>query len=171
MNAAEQSEYIVQCVRDAGSMYEADARAFLAEHDGHVRTKALAEGAEAIDVKQDECEAEERKRFGSLDHERVLQGEAVRDMAALLRQMADGEKTTTPAATATPDFFQPGHTYAREHHAATIRFLVRYIDDAPDGTYRVAFGWRVEDGDFGWTPFDSDDFTGWTDITPGGTRG
>jgi hypothetical protein len=70
----------------------------------------------------------------------------------------------------TSDFFQPGHTYAREHHASTIRFLVRYIDTDPAGIYRVAFGWRVEDGDVTWSPSDSDDFTGWVDVTEGGDR-
>ncbi|MGV9282172.1 hypothetical protein [Streptomyces sp. NPDC003730] len=63
------------------------------------------------------------------------------------------------------DFFQPGRTYAREHHASTVRFLVKLVDQSPDGTYRVAFGWRVEDGDVTWSPFDSDDFTGWVAIT------
>lgn len=48
MNAAEQTEYIVQCVRDAGSMYEKDARSFLAEHDGHVRTGVLNEALDSI---------------------------------------------------------------------------------------------------------------------------
>ncbi|MFF7485580.1 hypothetical protein ACFZBC_08790 [Streptomyces luteogriseus] len=67
-----------------------------------------------------------------------------------------------------PDFFKPGHTYAREHHAATIRFLVRYVDDCPDGFGRVAFGWRVEDGDVTYSPFDSDDFTGWALVSEGG---
>ncbi|MFD4257775.1 hypothetical protein ACFWR9_09085 [Streptomyces sp. NPDC058534] len=43
MRAADQSEYIVQCIREAGSMYEDDARAFLAEHDAHIRAEALAE--------------------------------------------------------------------------------------------------------------------------------
>ncbi|MFH8792260.1 hypothetical protein [Streptomyces sp. NPDC017941] len=43
MRAADQSEYIVQCVREAASMYEDDARKFLAEHDSHVRAEALAE--------------------------------------------------------------------------------------------------------------------------------
>lgn len=62
-------------------------------------------------------------------------------------------------------FFQPDHTYVREHHAATIRFLVKHVDDSPCGTYRVAFGWSVEDGDVTWAPFDSDDLTGWVDAT------
>ena len=72
---------------------------------------------------------------------------------------------TDRAEAAKPEFFELGHTYAREHHAATMRFLVKYIDDSPDGTYRVAFGWRGEDGDVTWSPFDSDDFDGWIDVT------
>lgn len=48
MNAPEQSDYIVQCLRTAGSMYEKDARAFLAEHDAGVRTKALHEALDSI---------------------------------------------------------------------------------------------------------------------------
>jgi hypothetical protein len=76
----------------------------------------------------------------------------------------------SPKAATTPDFFQPGHTYTREHHAATIRFLVRYVDASPCGTYRVAFGWRIEDGDVTWSPFDSDDMGGWVDVTEAGGR-
>ena len=91
-------------------------------------------------------------------------------MAVIERADLIEEEATTPAEVA--DFFQPGHTYAREHHASTIRFLVKYLDDSPCGTYRVAFGWRIEDGDVTWSPSDSDDFTGWTDVTEaGGSRG
>lgn len=92
--------WVVRVLRNPGPQRGAatgqglDAR--LNEH----RSEVLNEGAEAIDVKQDEHEAEERKRHGSLDHETVLQGEAVRDMAALLRQMAAGETVTAPAETA-----------------------------------------------------------------------
>lgn len=98
---------------------------------------------------------------------RLLWLHASDDAAA--RQKAK-EKSSPAGAGATPDFFQPGHTYARESHASTIRFLVRYIDDSPDGIdgYRVAFGWRTEDGDVCASPFDCDDFTGWTDVTEGG---
>ena len=53
MRAAEQTEYIVQCIRDSGSMYEADARAFLAEHDAQVRADALAEGAALLTAAAD----------------------------------------------------------------------------------------------------------------------
>lgn len=186
--------------------------------DAH-RAEVLAEGAEAIDVKQDEYEAEERQRFGHLDHEAVLQREAVRDMAALLRQMADEGKATAPAAPVAPDvravvhaalrtvqgglhhlglvtlevptdrvteavaplvaaapevdadFFQHGHTYTREHHGQLIEFRVTAIDTSPDGEQRLARGWRTDEYS-DWSPTDSDDVTGWTDVTEaGGSRG
>lgn len=69
-----------------------------------------------------------------------------------------------------PEFFQVGHTYTREHHGRTIAFRVDHIGTPPDSSYRVAKGWRLnEDGD--WEPTDSDDLTGWTDVTEGGPRG
>ena len=42
MRPDQQTEYIVQALREAGAMYEDDARAFLAEHDAHVHAQALA---------------------------------------------------------------------------------------------------------------------------------
>lgn len=65
-----------------------------------------------------------------------------------------------------PTFFQPGHTYVREHHGETIRFLVEHVGTSPDGSYyAVAFGWRWLGDEELASPSDSDDFTGWTDIT------
>lgn len=78
------------------------------------------------------------------------------------------EKATAEAATATPDFFQPGHTYTREHHGDTIRFLVEHVSTSPDGRTRVAHGWRNRSWEPGWEPSDSDDFTLWTDVTEDG---
>lgn len=69
------------------------------------------------------------------------------------------------AKKAAAPFFEPGRTYTREHHAETIRFSVSHISEAPDGSYRVAFGWRSEADDVAWTPSDSDDFEGWTEAT------
>lgn len=96
--------------------------------DAH-RAEVLAEGAEAIDVKQDEYEAEERQRFGHLDHEAVLQREAVRDMAALLRQMADEGKATAPAAPVAPDVRAVVHAALRTvqgglHHLGLVTLEV-----------------------------------------------
>ncbi|MGW5123217.1 hypothetical protein ACWEQ7_03975 [Streptomyces sp. NPDC004069] len=97
---------------------------------------------------------------------RLLCDHATYDATA--REEAKGQ--SSQPADATPGFFQPGHTYVREHHAATIRFLVEHISNAPDGSYRAAFGWRIEGGDVCWSPFDSDDFTGWIDVTEGDER-
>lgn len=62
-------------------------------------------------------------------------------------------------------FFQPGRTYTREHHGDTIRFLVEHVSTSPDGKSRAAHGWRTRSWEPGWEPSDSDDITGWTDIT------
>ncbi|MGW4670139.1 hypothetical protein [Streptomyces sp. NPDC004324] len=89
-------------------------------------------------------------------------------LAAGLRTMA-GEKASAPAPTATPDFFQAGRTYARENPTSTIRFLVKYVDDSPEGIpCKAAFGWKTEDGDVCSSPFDCDDFYGWVEVTKDG---
>lgn len=43
MTPEARAEYIVSCIREAGSMYPQDARAFLADHDAHLRSVVLAE--------------------------------------------------------------------------------------------------------------------------------
>jgi hypothetical protein len=75
-----------------------------------------------------------------------------------------GEKASVTAPTATPDFFQVGHTYGREHHGHCIEFFVEHVATPPSGGQRIAFGWRTA---FGCRdePFDADDLCGWTDIT------
>lgn len=88
--------------------------------------------------------------------------EVIRD----LRQIAGAKGSP---ATATPDFFQAGHTYTRYHHGSRVEFHVRHVSAAPGSSHRVAFGWRLDaDGD--WEPFDSDDLTGWTDTTQGDSK-
>ncbi|WP_329215091.1 hypothetical protein OG352_05985 [Streptomyces sp. NBC_01485] len=149
MRAAEQTELIVLALRDHAAMVEADARAFLAEHDAGVRAESLAEGAGLL------------REHAARKVGRPVFNAGLRAGAVILEHAAD-----RPASEGDPDFFQRGHTYAREHHAATIRFLVKYIDESPDGIpYRVAFGWKTEDGDVCTSPFDSDNMDGWTDIT------
>jgi hypothetical protein len=70
-------------------------------------------------------------------------------------------------ADATPDFFQPGHTYTREHHGCRIEFRVTAIDTSPDGEQRLARGWRTDEHS-DWESTDSDDLSGWTDSTEAG---
>ena len=106
------------------------------------RTEVLNEAAEAIDVKQDEYEAEELKRFGHLDHETVLQRDAVRESAALLRQMAAGEEATPTGATATPDFFVPGRTYtSTAPFGLHLRYECEHVTRDPKTGEREAWGW------------------------------
>lgn len=79
-----------------------------------------------------------------------------------------GEKNSPAGADTTPDFFQPGHVYTRQHHARTVEFHVRYIDISPDGGYPEAFGWRKDPEIDVWLPATSDDMDGWIDITGSG---
>lgn len=48
MTPEQHSEYIVLAIREGASMYEEDARKFLAEHDAHVHVAALREAAAAV---------------------------------------------------------------------------------------------------------------------------
>lgn len=52
------------------------------------RGAVLREAADLIEARQDRLDAEERAEYVNLDHETVLQGEAVRGMAAYLRKVA-----------------------------------------------------------------------------------
>lgn len=65
------------------------------------------------------------------------------------------------------DFFQPGHTYAREHHGRTIEFHVIHVATAPDCEFPTAFGWRKDPEIDVMLPMDADDFhgCGWVDVT------
>ncbi|KOG21762.1 hypothetical protein ADK36_12310 [Streptomyces viridochromogenes] len=97
---------------------------------------------------------------GDLSDVRKLLGEYASDDAAAREEKASRADTT-------PDFFQAGHVYAREHHGLPIEFTVEHVATTPSGDYRVAWGWRNA---FGWTeePWDCDDLDGWTDVTERG---
>jgi hypothetical protein len=159
MKPEQQTEYIVQCLRESGSMYEKDAHAFLAEHDAHVRTGALAEVATWLIKKSREYPS--RNKLGRTQADTA---------ASLASQVARGAVRPNNLQMLPPNFFEPGHTYSREHHGDTIRFLVEHVSTSPDGRLRVAHGWRTRSWDPGWEPSDSDDFTIWADVTEGGIR-
>jgi hypothetical protein len=83
------------------------------------------------------------------------------------------EKATAPAATATPDFFQPGHTYTKLR--GTWLFQCDHITTHPDRGDRAAFGWlRRNEKHDEWVPnFKSEGawtHDGWTDVTEAGDR-
>ncbi|MGW2692415.1 hypothetical protein ACWC3Y_11195 [Streptomyces sp. NPDC001296] len=88
MRPDQHTDYIVQCIREAGSMYEDDAREFLAEHDVHVRAEVLNEAANFVG-NDDDCEC------GGCDTC------IPRKLADGLRQMAREKSSRETAAEAT----------------------------------------------------------------------
>lgn len=65
-----------------------------------------------------------------------------------------------------PGFFEVDRTYRRASHGQFLYFRVDYVGTAPNGSGRTAFGWlQTERGGTTWTPWNEDDFTGWTDVT------
>lgn len=71
---------------------------------------------------------------------------------------AAGEKATPTEAKATPDFFQPGHTYTEPGDTTDWRFRCDSITTHPENGERTALGWRHFRGE--WEPYayDEDDF-------------
>jgi hypothetical protein len=163
VRADQQTEYIVQCVREGGSMYEADARKFLAEHDAHVRAEALTDAAD--DLHHQVVAHRGRDLYGGgIRHAETW----LRDRAAQL-----GEEATTTAAPANPDFYQAGHTYTEPDGLTDWKFRVDTITTNPEDGTRTALGWRHFRDQ--WEPYayDEDDFeihqlVGYSDVTEGG---
>jgi len=79
----------------------------------------------------------------------------------------DRKEATASAATATPDFFQPGHTYTKLR--GTWLFQCAHVATHPGGSGRIAFGWlrRNEKHDV-WLPNSKSESAwthdGWTDV-------
>lgn len=164
MRPDQQAEYIVQCVREGGSMYEDDARAFLAEHDAHVRDERDAEIVRWLGKKAREY----RAKGGGLVTEAAA--EVIGLMAAKISRGAVRPNNTLLPAGVAPTFFEPDRTYTRPHYGETITFVVAAVSTSPDGRTTVAHGWRKTPyTGGGWEPTTSDDFTGWTDATEGAT--
>lgn len=105
MKPDQQTEYIVQCIRESGAMYEDDARQFLAEHDNRVRAEAIAEVEALLATmtteadQQTEAMENEGADSASLMYAQYAGLRRARDAA---RRMT-GEKATPTGATATPE--------------------------------------------------------------------
>ena len=85
--------------------------------------------------------------------------------ASLASQIARGAvRPNNVAMLPTAGFFEVDRTYRREHHGQQTTFVVSAVSVSPDGHHTVAHGWR-SDPYTGWEPSDSDDLTGWTDVT------
>lgn len=155
MNAPAQTEYIVQCVREAGSMYEKDARAFLAEHDGHVRTAARNDAADWLAAYPFPADTTDWARGRT---------EGVAWTVGILRN-PDPQRGDEGGR---PGFFRPGHTYQHSDWS----FRCDAVTTHPDSGERTAIGWfrfrddawRIWSADLGlWS-------VAWTDVTEAGTR-
>jgi hypothetical protein len=178
MRPEHQTEYIVQALRVEGAMYEHDARAFLAEHDARVRAEVLAEVEARLAAMTDEAD----QYTAELENEGVdssstmyAQHIGLRRARDEVRRMAGGEKATAEAATATPDFFQPGRTYTdgNGYRAPELvsYFRVEHVTRHPDRGHLRAIGWiRSGAPDSGWHGDfrDEGEFEGWTAVTEGG---
>lgn len=170
MNARDEAVEMIRRICPPHLDADEYGRILAEKFDAH-RAEVLDEGADAIDAKQDEHEAEERKRFGNLDHETRLQADATRDAAALLRQIADGPDVDT-------GFFRRGRVYTRTErpgpHSPTpihLRFLCRHIDSDPAVGDREAWGWVIRSNGTRRREFLYDhDFPRWTPEA-GDTRG
>ncbi|MGX1221947.1 hypothetical protein [Streptomyces ambofaciens] len=120
MRSADQTEYIVQCLREAGSMYEDGARAFLAEHDAHARVEVLTALAEKLDGR---LRLTRHKTVSKDAIRRFLQMEA-----SVARAAVAGEKSSRPTAEATPEAYD-GELAMLRGLVRTLRVVVR-PDDA-----------------------------------------
>lgn len=67
MRSTDRTDYIVGCIREAGSMYPEDAKAFLAEHDADRRTEVLTEVGALLRGELDAYQAEPRWQAGKGD--------------------------------------------------------------------------------------------------------
>lgn len=162
MIRTDRGDMTVHSPAEVQSRLDAYRAEVLAEHDGHVRTATLTEVTTWLVKKAREFHASSRKR------ERE-QGDTC---AVLASKIARGAvRPDNLRMLPDPGFFEVDRTYEREHHGDTIRFLVEYVSTSPDGRHRVAHGWRTRSWDPGWEPSDSDDLTGWTDITDTTTGG
>lgn len=163
MNPDQQTEYIVQCVREGGSMYEEDARAFLTKHDTHVRTATLAEVTTWLIKKAREFHARSRKQ------ERA-QGDTC---ASLASQIARGAvRPNNLLMLPNAGFFEHGRTYT----SGTWQFRCEAITPSPGTGERRALGWLYAPvyGVHYWHPtaLDPDDWEhgGWTETVEAGEQ-
>ncbi|MGW5175845.1 hypothetical protein ACWERY_15970 [Streptomyces sp. NPDC004082] len=187
MNADQRAEYIVQCVRESGSMYEDDARQFLAEHDAHVRAEVLdeqgpgdqetlGEAAQMYRMLRDAIVAtmpDPNEWDGDGDEGSILANYVV----WLAKQHQ--EQASAPAPTGAPDFLQVGRTYRSPHSGYTApelitTFRVEHVTRHPDRGHLRAIGWaRTGEPGAGWHGdfLDEQDIDGWTEVTEGEAPG
>lgn len=121
MRAADRTDYIVRCLIDAASMYEEDAKAFLAEHDADHRAQIIAERDTEI-VAWLGKKAREYRSTGS--KQRALQADAIDLMASKLARGAVRANNLLGAVTR-PDVLREA--------AAVAESIVGLFEDSDEG--------------------------------------
>lgn len=162
MKHSDQTEYIVHAIREGASMYEEDARAFLAEHDAHVRAER-----DAMTVAWLVKKAREFRAAGG--QERAAQADAVAAMASKIERGAVRANNLRMLAA---DFYEPGHTYTEPDGSTDWRFRCDTVTTHPEHGGRTALGWRHFQGEWTECAYGEDDwkvhlFGGVTDVTEG----
>ncbi|MFJ4681993.1 hypothetical protein [Streptomyces sp. NPDC088789] len=170
MKATDRADYIVQCLRESGSMYEDDARRFLAEHDAHLRAEVLAADGQAYD-------GELAMLHGLIATlAAVVEHGDLGDVRKLLAEHRADDAEARTGVTAAPNFFQPGHTYTDDDHATDWRFRCDSITTHPEDGERTALGWRYFRGQWEPCAYGEDDWEihqdvgTWFFATEGGAR-
>jgi hypothetical protein len=130
------------------------------------RAEVLHEAAELLRA--------ERQRYAP----RAMYSNGIEHGARFLDRMADeaGQEKDTREGESTPDFFQPGHTYAYDADGFTAPELLtvfRVVAETtqPETGKRMAFGWIRTAEDVAWSPYAEpvDEWPAcWTDITTTG---
>jgi hypothetical protein len=95
--------------------------------------------------------------------------------ARMAAELAARGMVAAPAETATPDFFQVGHTYTEPHGITDWLFRVDHITTHPEDGERTAIGWRRFRGEWEVYAYGEDDFeihqhVGYIDATEAGAR-
>lgn len=141
---------------------ETNARALLDAHRAEVTVKALNDAANALSHIHKAC---------TKGRERCAGCQVRTDILDVLRSLADvlGEKATATAPTATPTFFEAGHTYAATYITGIFHFQCHLITRLPDTGATIALGYhRRADPTAVWVPADRDTASwesgNWTDI-------
>ena len=131
MKPAQHAEYIVQCIREAGSMYEDDAREFLVQHDAYARAEVLAEVSAWLIKKAREFPTRNKQGRTQADTAAILASKISRGAVRPnnLRMLPD------------PHFFEVDHTY----QCRGDEFRVLAIDPHPVRGDLTAVGWLIED--------------------------
>lgn len=153
-------------IDDAFAAYDAEHRAEVLAGDGQAYDGELAMLRGLVRTLR-AVSRDDRADVAQREVRRLLYEHAADERDAYRR-----ESNPAPAE-ATPDFFQPGHTYTHTDDKTDWQFRVDTVTTHPEDGERTALGWRRFRGE--WEPYayGEDDFeihlaVGTADITEGG---